>query len=101
MATEHVTEKVAVLMTPSEKAVFVDRLSSLGLSLGKFFREAEAAYAERCAQRLQRPQVAACWLAQETLVAQHLRAFCQVRRRGDTHGFWCTQSVGCCLSPPT
>jgi hypothetical protein len=34
-----------VLMTPSEKATYVDRASSMGLSLGQFFREAGAAYA--------------------------------------------------------
>lgn len=31
-------------------------------------------------------------LALETLVAQHLRAFCQLRRRGDTLGFWRTRA---------
>ena len=44
MAGERATERVAVLMTPSEKAVYADRASSLGLSLGQFFREAGAAY---------------------------------------------------------
>ena len=44
MAAERATERVAVLMTPSEKAVYADRASSLGLSLGQFFREAGAAY---------------------------------------------------------
>lgn len=47
MTTERATERVAVLMTPSEKAAYVDRASRLGLSLGQFFREAGAAYAER------------------------------------------------------
>ena len=32
-------------MTPTEKATFADRASSMGLSLGQFFREAGAAYA--------------------------------------------------------
>ena len=32
-------------MTPTEKATYVDRASSMGLSLGQFFREAGAAYA--------------------------------------------------------
>lgn len=31
-------------------------------------------------------------LALETLVAQHLRAFCQLRRRGETLGFWRTRA---------
>lgn len=42
---ERATERVAVLMTPTEKATFADRASSLGLSLGQFFREAGSAYA--------------------------------------------------------
>ena len=42
---ERATERVAVLMTPKEKAVYADRAHSLGLSLGQFFREAGAAYA--------------------------------------------------------
>ncbi|MFU8884490.1 MAG: hypothetical protein ACNA8O_03440 [Cyanobacteriota bacterium] len=37
-------------MTPKEKAVYADRAHSLGLSLGQFFREAGAAYAQRNAQ---------------------------------------------------
>ena len=44
------TERVAVLMTPSEKLAYAERASRLGLSLGQFFREAGAAYtAERAA----------------------------------------------------
>jgi len=39
---ERATERVAVLMTPSEKATNANRASSLGLSLGLFFREAGA-----------------------------------------------------------
>ena len=50
-ATEHpperATERVAVLMTPTEKAAYTDRAHNLGLSLGHFFREAGAAYAHR------------------------------------------------------
>lgn len=42
---ERATERVAVLMTPTEKATYAHRASSLGLSLGQFFREAGAAYA--------------------------------------------------------
>lgn len=42
---ERATERVAVLMAPTEKATFADRASSMGLSLGQFFREAGAAYA--------------------------------------------------------
>lgn len=41
---ERATERVAVLMTPTEKATYAGRASSLGLSLGQFFREAGAAY---------------------------------------------------------
>jgi hypothetical protein len=41
---ERATERVAVLMTPTEKAAYADRASSLGLSLGQFFREAGASY---------------------------------------------------------
>jgi hypothetical protein len=36
---------MAVLMTPTEKAVYTDRAHNLGLSLGQFFPEAGAAYA--------------------------------------------------------
>jgi hypothetical protein len=43
---ERASERVAVLMTPTEKATYTDRASSMGLSLGQFFREAGAAYAE-------------------------------------------------------
>jgi len=48
--TERATERVAVLMTPTEKAAFADRAHSLGISLGQFFREAGSAYANRNAQ---------------------------------------------------
>jgi hypothetical protein len=44
---ERATERVAVLMTPTEKAAYADRASSLGLSLGQFFREAGASYVSR------------------------------------------------------
>ena len=44
-SAERATERVAVLMTPREKATFADRASCMGLSLGQFFREAGAAYA--------------------------------------------------------
>ena len=37
-------------MTATEKAAYADRVHSLGLSLGQFFREAGAAYAQRNAQ---------------------------------------------------
>ena len=47
---ERATERVAVLMTPTEKAAYADRASSLGLSLGQFFREAGAAYTARNAE---------------------------------------------------
>ena len=46
-ATERATERVAVLMTPTEKAAYADRAHSLGMSLGQFFREAGSAYANR------------------------------------------------------
>jgi hypothetical protein len=46
---ERATERVAVLMTPKEKSTYADRASSMGLSLGQFFREAGAAYASRSA----------------------------------------------------
>ncbi|MCT0198157.1 hypothetical protein KQ313_00420 [Synechococcus sp. CS-1325] len=42
---ERLTERVAVLMTPGEKATYTQRASDMGLSLGQFFREAGAAYA--------------------------------------------------------
>ena len=48
---ERATERVAVLMTPTEKAAYIDRANSLGLSLGQFFREAGASYAKRSNQR--------------------------------------------------
>lgn len=47
---ERATERVAVLMTPTEKAAYADRASSLGLSLGQFFREAGAAYGTQSTQ---------------------------------------------------
>jgi len=42
---QRASERVAVLMTPAEKAAYADQASSMGLSLGQFFREAGAAYA--------------------------------------------------------
>jgi hypothetical protein len=48
---ERAKERVAVLITPTEKAADVDRASSLGLSLGQFFREVGAAYMNRIPQR--------------------------------------------------
>ncbi len=48
---ERATERVVVLMTPTEKAAYVDRASSLGLSLGQFFREAGASYMDRIPRR--------------------------------------------------
>ena len=42
---ERATERVAVLMTSTEKAAYTDQASRMGLSLGQFFREAGAAYA--------------------------------------------------------
>ena len=50
-APERATERVAVLMTPTEKAAYADRASSLGLSLGQFFREAGASYVNQSPQR--------------------------------------------------
>lgn len=47
---DRATERVAVLMTPAEKSAFAERASSLGLSLGQFFREAGAAYVNRESQ---------------------------------------------------
>ena len=49
-AKERATERLAVLMTPTEKAACVDLAHSLGLSLGQFFRKAGAAYANRNAE---------------------------------------------------
>lgn len=43
--SERATERVAILMSPSEKAAFAGKARTLGLSLGQFFREAGAAYA--------------------------------------------------------
>jgi hypothetical protein len=48
---ERATQRVAVLMTPTEKAAYTDRANSLGLSLGQFFREAGASYVNRSSQR--------------------------------------------------
>jgi KaiC/GvpD/RAD55 family RecA-like ATPase len=42
---ERATERVAVLMTQTEKAAYTEQASRMGLSLGQFFREAGAAYA--------------------------------------------------------
>lgn len=47
LSRERATERVAVLMTPTEKAAYTNQAHSLGLSLGQFFREAGAAYAHR------------------------------------------------------
>ncbi len=55
MIPERATERVAVLMTPTEKAAYADRAQSLGISLGQFFREAGSAYANRNAQSESRP----------------------------------------------
>jgi NAD(P)-dependent dehydrogenase (short-subunit alcohol dehydrogenase family) len=44
-ASERATERIAILMSPTEKAVFTGKARTLGLSLGQFFREAGAAYA--------------------------------------------------------
>jgi len=43
-SAERATKRVAVLMTPTEKSAYIDRASSMGLSLRQFFREAGAAY---------------------------------------------------------
>ncbi len=48
--SERATERVAVLMTPAEKAAFADHASRMGLSLGQFFREAGASYASAGAE---------------------------------------------------
>ena len=50
LGDERATERVAVLMTPTEKAAYAARASSLGLSLGQFFREAGAAYGTQSTQ---------------------------------------------------
>ena len=42
---ERATERVAVLMTSTEKAAYTDQASRMGLSLGQFFREEGVAYA--------------------------------------------------------
>ena len=44
---ERATERVAVLMTPTDKAVYAHEAGRFGLSLGQFFREAGAAYTRR------------------------------------------------------
>jgi hypothetical protein len=49
-ATERATERVAILMSPTEKAEFVGKARTMGLSLGQFFREAGAAYATLSAE---------------------------------------------------
>jgi len=41
---QRATERVAVLMTAAEKSEYTNQASSMGLSLGQFFREAGAAY---------------------------------------------------------
>lgn len=50
MARERATERVAVLMTPAEKTSYAEKASSMGLSLGQFFREAGAAYVKDSGQ---------------------------------------------------
>jgi len=50
-SAERATERVAVLMTPTEKAAYADHASTLGLSLGHFFREAGVSYVNRRTQR--------------------------------------------------
>lgn len=44
---ERATERVAVLMPPTEKAAYAHEAGRFGLSLGQFFREAGAAYTRR------------------------------------------------------
>ncbi|MEB3202832.1 MAG: hypothetical protein VKK05_08495 [Synechococcus sp.] len=44
-ASERATERIAILMSPTEKAVFTGKARTMGLSLGQFFREAGAAFA--------------------------------------------------------
>ena len=55
ISRERATDRVAVLMTPKEKATYVYRASSPGLSLGQFFREAGAGYASGCSDRHAEP----------------------------------------------
>ena len=43
--SERATERVAELMTTTQKAAYTEQASRMGLSLGQNFREAGAAYA--------------------------------------------------------
>jgi hypothetical protein len=52
MANEWASERVVVLMTPTEKTVYTEKASSMGLSLGQFFREAGAAYVKQSSQQV-------------------------------------------------
>ena len=52
MEKERASERVAVLMTPAEKMAYAEKASSMGLSLGQFFREAGAAYVQHSSQQV-------------------------------------------------
>lgn len=52
MDKQRATERVAVLMTPAEKTAYAEKASSMGLSLGQFFREAGAAYVKASGQQV-------------------------------------------------
>ena len=52
MAKERASERVAVLMTPAENTTYAEKASSMGLSLGQFFREAGAAYVQHSSQQV-------------------------------------------------
>jgi len=52
MEKERASERVAVLMTPAEKAAYAEKASSMGLSLGQFFREAGTAYVKDSRQQV-------------------------------------------------
>jgi hypothetical protein len=64
MEKERASERVAVLMTPAEKAAYAEKASSMGLSLGQFFREAGAAYVKENGQQVAEAQALQAALAQ-------------------------------------
>jgi hypothetical protein len=52
MAKEWASGRVAVLMTPAENRPTLEKPSSMGLSLGQFFREAGAADVQHSSQQV-------------------------------------------------
>ncbi len=80
MAKERASERVAVLMTPAEKTAYAEKASSMGLSLGHFFREAGAAYVKDSSQQVAEAEALQAALTQlELSTCRAERALAEVR----------------------